>query len=254
MVLSLLLARHILALAVPPPNEVLTQPKLLNYTTNPFAWDSDGPFCHNTQSWRGSLEFDWRMQISCDNAAKQFRAQEVEQHGNTMYEFLDQYTKPAHDNPLMRTPRRYVYREFWKAQVSFPDNDLVGAAEGCTMALVLINDVPAKYNIERPKSLAAATDVESYNYIWQRLADLRRTCLTEGKSLGWTIAGKSSVGCSGAVVILTDPGTLGTGASDALAVLVFATNSPIDQDIPYGIHPLMIGNATVNGTVSVAER
>lgn len=43
------------------------------------------------------------------------------------------------------------------------------------------------------------------------------------------------------------------GVSSALAVLVFGTNSLIDQEIPYGNHPLAIGDRTNGGTVSIAE-
>lgn len=44
-----------------------------------------------------------------------------------------------------------------------------------------------------------------------------------------------------------------TGTSSALAVLVYGTNSPIDQQIPYGVHPLVSSNLTTGGTVSIAQ-
>lgn len=103
---------HLFALAVPPSSDFFSQSSLSNYTTTPSSPGPVDAFCHGSESWRGSPDFDWRFRASCDNAAKLLWARDVKQHTNTEYELLDYRTPPVHDNPLMRTPRRYSYREF----------------------------------------------------------------------------------------------------------------------------------------------
>lgn len=89
----------------------LSQPSFLNYTSTASSPQPVDSYCYGSVSWRGSPDFDWRFRASCDNAAKMLWTREVNQHTNIEYEFLDYRTPPIHDNPLMRTPRRYSYRE-----------------------------------------------------------------------------------------------------------------------------------------------
>jgi len=103
------LSVHLLALAVPPSSDSFSPSSLLNHTSTASSPEPFDTFCHGSESWRGSWDYDWSFRASCDNAAKILWAREVKQHTNTEYEFLDYRTRPAHDNPLMRTPRRYTY-------------------------------------------------------------------------------------------------------------------------------------------------
>lgn len=96
---------------VPPSSNSLAPPSLLNHSSTTSLPEPVDCFCFGSDAWRGSSEYDWRFRASCDNAAKMLWAREVMQHTSTQYEFLDYRTKPEHDNPLMRTPRRYSYRE-----------------------------------------------------------------------------------------------------------------------------------------------
>ncbi len=118
----------------------------------------------------------------------------------------------------------------------------------------MINDVPVKYIPDRNPWLAPATDISSYSDIWQAVDAIWQECLIDDQSLGWAISGKRYF--SAIVKLLensADCNIVRTGVSSALAVLVFGTNSPIDQEIPYGVHPLAIQNLTNGGTVSIAE-
>lgn len=68
--------------------------------------------------------------------------------------------------------------------------DFEGVAGKCTIALVMINDVPAKYIDDRRPWRAPATDVTSYDDIGHAVHGIWQECLIDDHSLGWASVGK----------------------------------------------------------------
>jgi len=60
----------------------------------------------------------------------------------------------------------------------------------CTIALVMINDLPADYIANWPPWEAPATDTTSYDNIWHAVDGIWQECLIDDHSLGWTAVGK----------------------------------------------------------------
>ena len=162
-------------------NRSSTATSSLNETSStliPSLNTNIGPYCVSTRSWTGSRTVDLRFLSDCTKAGSVLRDSDVKNHPYTEFEFLNTRTPSVHHNPLQRTPRRYTYRELGILSGRFTKlTRNTRASEACTVAIVNINDIPARFLAVLPEQLFPRTDVSSYTSIYEAFEEVGEDCL-----------------------------------------------------------------------------
>lgn len=104
------------------PTQVLA---VTNVTSSGLALgdtNAGGAFCASNEDWTGGSSLNMRFFYNCFKANHMFWTRSVHNRGDTEFEFLNMTNPPVYDNPLVRTPLRYTYREsHFYASSSLPD-------------------------------------------------------------------------------------------------------------------------------------